>query len=77
MLMLILMRALALWMNVADGTMESLFTADEWKALKNVLAQDPRPRYHDDPLRVYGMPFANHDVKFRVVDGVVTIVEIL
>ena len=62
---------------IADGTMESLFTADEWKALKNVLAQDPRPRYHDDPLRVYGMPFANHDVKFRVVDGVVTIVEIL
>jgi hypothetical protein len=40
-----------------------------------VLAQDPRPRYHDDPQRLYGMPFAGRDVRFRVADGVVTVVE--
>ena len=52
-----------------------LFTADEQAALREVLAQDPRPRYHDDPQRIYGMPFAARDVRFRVADGVVTVVE--
>jgi len=47
--------------DVAD-----LFADEELSALKEVLAQDPRPRYHDDPDRVYGMPFAGRDVKFRV-----------
>ena len=46
-----------------------LFAADELKGLVEVLSQDPRPRYHDDPQRVYGMPFAGRDVRFRVADG--------
>ena len=50
------------------------FTADNHHALCEVLAQDPRPRYHDDPDRIYGMPFAGHDVKFRVADGTVHVV---
>ena len=52
-----------------------LFSEEELKGLKQVLSQDPRPRYHDDAERVYGMPFAGRDVRFRVGDGVVTIVE--
>ena len=51
-----------------------LFTATDQRALCDVLAQDPRPRYHDDPSRVYGMPFAGRDVKFRVADGTVHVV---
>ena len=51
-----------------------LFTAADLRALCDVLAQDPRPRYHDDPSRVYGMPFADRDVKFRVSDGTVHVV---
>jgi len=54
---------------------ESLFTAEKLEALRAVLAQDPRPRYHDDPQRIYGMPFAGRDVKFRVADGVVTVLD--
>ena len=54
-----------------------LFTADELSALKEVLAQDPRPRYHDDPERVYGMPYAGRDVRFRVAEGVVAVVSCL
>ncbi len=42
------------------------FTPDELKALIAVLAEDPRPQYHDDPLRIYGMPFAGRDIRFRV-----------
>ena len=60
---------------VIPADVARLFTADEQAALREVLAQDPRPRYHDDPQRVYGMPFARRDVRFRVADGVVTVVE--
>ena len=37
-------------------------------ALAELLARDPRPQYHDDPNRVYGMEYGDHEVKFRV-DG--------
>lgn len=45
------------------------FSAEELCALREVLSCDPRPRFHDDPQRVYGMPFAGRDVKFRVLAG--------
>ena len=38
------------------------------KALRGVLAQDPRPHYQKDPNRVYGFPFAGLEVRFSV-DG--------
>lgn len=44
----------------------SFFSASELESLRGILAQDPRPQYHDDPNRIYGMPFAGRDVKFRV-----------
>ena len=52
------------------------FSADELLTLRDLLAQDPRPRYHDDPNRLYGMPYSGHDVKFRVGNGIVTVVEV-
>ena len=42
-------------------------------ALSEVLSQDPRPHYHDDPERIYGMPFLNYDVKFSVKDDLLTV----
>lgn len=50
------------------------FTIAEQEALRELLSQDPRPRYHADAERVYGMPFSGHDVRFRIGDGVVTVV---
>ena len=41
--------------------------------LKEVLAQDPRPHYHKNPDKVYGMPYEGLDVHFRVKDGVLTV----
>ena len=51
--------------------------ADMREVLKEVLAQDPRPRYHDDPQRVYGMPFLDLDIRFRVAEQTLTVVEIV
>ena len=36
------------------------------KPLIEVLAHDPRPQYHDDPKRVYGMEFGGMEIKFKV-----------
>ena len=49
---------------------------DTRAALLGVLAHDPRPRYQDDPERVYGMAFGGYEVKFRVADGALTVVDV-
>lgn len=35
-------------------------------ALRGILAEDPRPRYQDDPDREYGFDFDGYAVKFKV-----------
>ena len=49
---------------------------DHRQALIDVLAQDPRPAYQSDPERIYGMEFAGFEVKFRVKDEELLVVEI-
>ena len=49
---------------------------DKIPALKEILAEDPRPAYQENPERVYGMSFAGMEVHFRVVDGVAEVCEI-
>ncbi len=43
------------------------------KTLVEVLAQDPRPSYQNDPNRVYGMSVGGMEVKFTVQQGVLTV----
>ncbi len=45
-------------------------------SLVEVLRLDPRPSYHDDPKRVYGLSFAGMNVKFMVADGVLTVTDV-
>ena len=40
------------------------------------LQLDPRPSYHDDPEREYGMAFAGMNVRFKVSSGVLIVTEI-
>ena len=47
------------------------------EALMGVLAQDPRPPYQNDPARVYGFGFAGLEVRFRVENGVLTVVDVI
>ncbi len=39
---------------------------DKRGALEEVLSQDPRPAYHEDETRKYGMEFAGFDIIFHV-----------
>ncbi|MCI7598120.1 MAG: tRNA (N6-threonylcarbamoyladenosine(37)-N6)-methyltransferase TrmO [Prevotella sp.] len=43
--------------------------------LRDVLTQDPRPQYQKDPDRVYGMPFAGFDIRFRVCGDQLTVID--
>lgn len=45
-------------------------------ALVEVLSLDPRPSYHDNPERVYGLSFAGYNVRFMVDGKVLTVVEV-
>lgn len=46
------------------------------QALIDVLAHDPRPQYHNDPTRIYGMSFAGYEVKFSVSQSCLTLIDI-
>ena len=51
--------------------------ADKRRALHDVLAQDPRPSYQNDPDRIYGMEFGGQEIRFRVENDRLTVCEVL
>ncbi|MBE5965774.1 MAG: tRNA (N6-threonylcarbamoyladenosine(37)-N6)-methyltransferase TrmO [Lachnospiraceae bacterium] len=46
------------------------------EAILGVLAQDPRPAYQNDPIRIYGVSFAGFNIRFTVQDLLLTVCEI-
>lgn len=50
---------------------------DKREGLMGALAQDPRPSYHDDPRRLYGMSFAGLEVRFTVSEGRLTVQDVV
>ena len=50
--------------------------AAKHEAVMQVLAQDPRPSYQDDPQRVYGMSFAGWEIKFTVAAGTLRVQDV-
>lgn len=49
---------------------------DTVDGLLEILAQDPRPQYQDDPERIYGLQYGDRNVKFKVSDGILTVVAV-
>lgn len=54
-----------------------IFPPQKQQAIIEVLKQDPRPSYHEDPERKYGVAFAGYDVRFTVNQGVLTVFEVV
>ncbi len=46
------------------------------QALMETLKLDPRPSYHNDPARIYGLSFSGYNVRFTVSDTVLTIIDV-
>ena len=66
---------------VKDNTLEVEFP-EEWlrlipenkrEALLEVLANDPRPSYQNDPERIYGFEFAGFEIKFTMEGNVLKV----
>ncbi len=55
-----------------DPSLTAVLSAGQQAALREILAQDPRPAYHagqPDSSRIYGLSYAGRDVHFTVCDG--------
>lgn len=57
--------------------LENKIPTDQVASLIATLEQDPRPRYHNDPNRIYGMPFLHLDIRFKVANNILTVVEVI
>ena len=53
---------------VCPPCIEEKFTKEQKAAAYEILSQDPRPSYQNDPDRIYGLSFENLEIKFKV-DG--------
>ncbi|MBE6582454.1 MAG: tRNA (N6-threonylcarbamoyladenosine(37)-N6)-methyltransferase TrmO [Ruminococcaceae bacterium] len=51
---------------VIDEDLVNPLPSEPFEALIQILSQDPRPSYQDDPDRVYGFEYAGCEVKFTV-----------
>lgn len=49
---------------------------DKREAAIGVLSHDPRPSYQRQPERIYGLNFAGCDIRFRVEQDVLTVIEV-
>lgn len=58
-----------------EGLLKKL-PADKQEAILEVLKQDPRPHYQDDPSRAYGISFAEVNIKFHVSGTTLTVNEV-
>ena len=67
------------WKSVKVAFDESVMEAlpeSMQKTLIKILEQDPRPSFHDDPDRIYGMSYAGYEIHFQVKEGVLYILDI-
>ncbi|MFB2538424.1 MULTISPECIES: tRNA (N6-threonylcarbamoyladenosine(37)-N6)-methyltransferase TrmO [unclassified Acinetobacter] len=51
-------------------------TIEKIQQIEHILALDPRPAYHDDDHKVYGLAFAQWNIRFQIQQGQVLILAI-
>ena len=49
---------------------------DKREAAVGVLSHDPRPSYQRKPDRVYGLTFAGFDIRFKVTEDILSVIEV-
>ncbi len=50
--------------------------SEKQKPLIELLSEDPRPSYIDDPERIFGFPFAEFEIKFMVNNNKLTVTHV-
>lgn len=59
------------------ATLLAILPEEKRQAAVDVLSHDPRPSYQRTPGRVYGLAFAGYDIRFRVEDQVLHVLEVV
>ncbi len=54
--------------EVADG-----IDGEILETIVELLANDPRPSYHNDPERIYGFPYSGYEIRFTVSENILTV----
>lgn len=54
----------------------SIFPTSKRDTILEVLKEDPRPHYQDDPDRIYGVYFADFNVRFKVNNKTLTVLSV-
>lgn len=70
-------KAFSLLNVIIPDELKCVLTENEAEALIQVLENDPRPRYHNDPERIYGMEFGDFEVRFSVSENELTVTDII
>jgi hypothetical protein len=55
----------------------NLFSPKELETLKEVLSWDPRPQTQIHQDKVFGMPYGEYDIRFRVQEDTLTVIEVV
>ncbi len=61
--------------EISDELLNKIPTDLQQSAI-DILAEDPRPGYQDDPSRIYTMQYATFEICFKVKDDKLTVTEI-
>ena len=56
--------------------LEERIEAEDLAVIRELLAEDPRPSYQDDPARIYHMDYAQYSLSFTVENGTLTVTKI-
>ncbi|MBR1763245.1 MAG: tRNA (N6-threonylcarbamoyladenosine(37)-N6)-methyltransferase TrmO [Eubacterium sp.] len=59
-----------------DESLSNKLSDKQTEALLQILKNDPRPAYHDDENRIYGFKFAEFEIKFKVKNDKLTVINI-
>ena len=59
-----------------DPSLLAILSPERQQALLGVLANDPRPHYQNDPERVYGLRFADCNIRFSIKENALTVLTV-
>ena len=62
---------------VISDELLDIIPEDKRAALVGVLSHDPRPSYQSDSNRIYGLSFGGFDIRFRVCNGILSVLEVI
>ena len=56
--------------------LKALIPTEHQETIINLLSQDPRPAYHNDPEKVYGVTYGGQNIRFKVEGNILKVIEI-